>query len=168
MKCPDCGTEILPGATSCSVCLHSLEPSDYRAAPFSQRPRVPHLAIGVVAAIAVAMLLTIALLLPWGEENGRPDNQSSVGTLVITIVNPYHYGVGPANYTLFLNDEQESNGTIPGGESEILEKDFSWSGPELTIVIHIEVQGRSTQPEDRTLTLTSGEVERLSISLPTI
>jgi hypothetical protein len=128
---------------------------------------VPFLAIGIVAAIAVAMVLTVALFLPWGEENGWLNNQSSVGTLVLTIVNPYQFGVGSCNYTLYLNDQQESNGTIPAGESEIFEKNFSWSGSELTIQVHIEVPGRSTQPEDRIITLTSGEVERLSIMLPT-
>ena len=165
MKCPNCGTEILPEATSCSVCLHSLGSSDEQAPPFSQRPRGPLLAIGVVAAIAVAMLLTVALFLPWGDLNGRPNNQSSVGTLILTIVNPFHFGAGPCNYTLCLNGQQESNGTILAGESEIYEKNFSWSGSELTIHVHIEVLGGNTQPEDRTLTLTSGEVERLSIML---
>lgn len=126
------------------------------------------MAIAVVAAVAVAMLLTVALLLPWGDRDGAPNNQSSVGTLILTIVNPFHYGASPCNYTLYLNGQQESNGTIPAGESEIFEKNFSWSGPELTIHVHIEVLGRSTQPEERTLTLTSGGVERLSITLPTI
>jgi len=167
MKCPNCGTEILPEATSCSVCLHSLESSDEQAPPFSLRSRERFLAIGVVVAIAVAMLLTVALFLPWGDQNGRPNNQSSAGTLILTIVNPFHVGAGPCNYTLYLNGQQESNGTIPAGESEIFEKNFSWSGSELTIHVHIEVLGRSTQPEDRTLTLTSGEVERLAIALPT-
>ena len=167
MKCPNCGTEILAGATSCSVCLHSLEPSDEQSPPFSQRLRMPFLAIGIVAAVAVAMVLTVALFLPWGEENGWPNNESSAGTLVLTMVNPFHFGVGPCNYTLYLNDQLESNGTILAGESEIFEKNFLWSGSELTIQVHIEVTGRSAQPEDRIITLTSGEVERLSITLPT-
>ena len=118
------------------------------------------MAIGVVAAIAVAVLLTVALFLP--------NNQSSVGTLILTIVNPFHFEeVDPCNYTLYLNGHLESNGTIPTGESVIFEKNFSWSGSELTIHVHIEVLGRSIQPEDRTLALTSGEVERLAIMLPT-
>jgi hypothetical protein len=127
---------------------------------------VSFLAIGIVAAIVVALLLTVALSLLWGGENGWLNNQSNVGTLKITIVNPYAVGGGPCNYTLFLNGQQELNGTIPPGESEIFEKNFSWSGSELTIQVHIETPGRSTQPGDRTVTLTSGEVERLSIMLP--
>jgi hypothetical protein len=167
MKCPNCGTEILAGATSCSVCLHTIEPSHEQASPFSQRPRVPFLPICIVVAIAVAMLFTVALFLPWAEENGWPNNQSSVGTLILTIVNPYSFRVDSCNFTLYLNGQQELEGTIPAGESQIFEKNFSWSGSELTIQLHIEISGGSTQPEDRIATLTSGEVERLSIMLPT-
>jgi hypothetical protein len=113
------------------------------------------------------MLLTVALFLPWGEENGRPNNQLNVGTLIVTIINPSYIEAGPCNYTLYLNGQLESNGTIPAGESEVFEKNFSWSGSELTIQVHIEVPGSSTQPEDRTITLTSGETERLFITLVT-
>jgi len=126
------------------------------------------LAIGVVAAVAVAMLLTVALLLPWGDQNDGSHNQLSAGTLILTIVNPFYVGAGPCNYTLYLNGQQESNGAIPAGESAIFEKNFSWSGSELTIYVHIEVLERSVQPEDRLLTMTPGEVERLAIMLPTI
>ena len=167
MKCPNCGTEIFAEATLCPVCTHSIEPSDKQVPPSSQRSRVPFLAIGLVSAIAVAMLLTVALFLPWGEEDGRPNNQLNVGTLIVTIINPSYIEAGPRNYTLYLNGQLESNGTIPAGDSEVFEKNFSWSGSELTIQVHIEVPGSSTQPEDRTITLTSGETERLFITLVT-
>jgi hypothetical protein len=168
MKCPNCGAEILARATSCSVCLHSIASSDEKAPPYSQRPRVRFSAVGVVVAVAVAMLLIVALLLLWGDLDGRLQNQSSAGTLILTIINPFTLGAtSPCNYTLYLNGLQESNGTIPAGESDIFEKNLSWSGSELTIQVHIEVMGRSIQPEDRTVTLTSGEVERLAIALPT-
>jgi len=167
MKCPNCGAEILAKATSCSVCLHSIVSSEEKAPPYSQRPRVRFSAVGVVVAVAVAMLLIVALFLPWGDLDGGLQNHSSAGTLVLTIVNPFTLGASPCNYTLYLNGLQESNGTIPAGESDIFEKNLSWSGSELTIQVHIEVVGRSIQPEDRTVTLTSGEVERLAIALPT-
>jgi hypothetical protein len=113
------------------------------------------------------VLLAVALSQPQGNENDGPDDNLNTGSLVITIVNPHFLGAEPCNYTLSINNQLESNGTIPAGGSDVFERDFTWSGPELAIQVHVEVPGTATPSEDRTVTLTPGETERLTIILNT-
>lgn len=160
MKCPSCGTENEPHAVFCTSCRQPLKGPAEQISADSREPRIGILAFGLFIAILVSVMLIFAWFSQPAEEDGND------GSLVITLINPTYIGALPCEYVLELNGQPERNGTVPVGESDVVEKNFSFSGSELVVVVHVEVIGSTTQPDDITVTITrGGEVERITITL---
>ena len=110
-------------------------------------------------AVAVVMLLLLSLVLYLGLIH------SNAGTLEVTLINPYAWGATPCDYFVFMDGELEANGTVAVSESETVEVNLTWTGSERTILVRIEVPDGSAYPEERTVTLSPGETEGITVIL---
>ena len=132
-------------------------------------PRRPSaLMIGAILIVAAAMVLgVLAFLLTVEDEESDSGvgDESSSGTLVVTIVNTQFVGSKPLDYELYLNGNLSASGTIPVADSAVIEKSLTWTGPGLAVLIHIVIVNSTSQPGDRSVTLTPGEIERVNIAL---
>jgi hypothetical protein len=156
VKCPKCGSENDAYAIFCSACRQPLKESKEMLAP---EPRKGILAAGLF----IAVLLSVMLIFVWFSM--PPEEEENSGSLVITLINPTTVHSLPCEYVLEINGQQEYDGTIPAGDSDVVQKNFTFSDSSLLVVIHVEVIGSSTQPDDMTVTISQGETERVTIVL---
>jgi len=159
LKCPRCGTENEEYAIFCSSCRQPLQGQSDRDSLDTRQSRVAIAAFGLfVAILLAAMLIFIWFSLP-AEQNGNH------GALVITLLNPTSLDALPCEYVLELNGLPEHNGTVPAGESDVVEKNFTFDHSSLVVVVHVQVIDSTTQPEDVIVTITPGEIERVTVFL---
>lgn len=164
MNCPSCGAVIPADARYCPLCAQKIESIDSQFATSPGRKN-NFWVVSVALAIVAAVLLLALWYLSGGGGNGPTDDGSKTGTLIVTLVNPYMYPGLACNYTLSVNGNLESTGTVPSGGSDVYQKNFSWVGAQLELHVQIEVQGSGTQPEDKMVTLTPGGTERITFVL---
>jgi hypothetical protein len=119
----------------------------------------------IVAAVVVLGVLAFLLTVGNEENDSGVGDESSSGTLVVTIVNTQYVGSKPLDYELYLNGNLSASGTIPVADSAVIEKSLTWTGPGLAVLIHVVITNSSSQPGDRSVTLTPGEIERVNIVL---
>jgi hypothetical protein len=122
--------------------------------------------IGTIFIVAVALVLAVLAYLETAgndEDNPTDGDNSSSGTLIVTLVNAKSVGSDALDYELYLNGNLSAHGTIPIADSAVIEKSLTWAGPELTVLIHVVVADSTPQPGDRSVTLTPGEIERVNI-----
>lgn len=130
-------------------------------------PKRPSWANALALTVVVVALIVASGILLLREDGALDSGGPSTATLVVTIVNPAGIENEEREYSLYLNSQLISTGTIPIMGSAVIEKDFTWNGPEFEVLVHVEVAPDETGPEDAKITLTDGETEALNIVLPT-
>jgi len=85
--CPRCGSQVIPGTQFCSKCGQDLTgPVDRRAAPAAQPARPsPAVSPGAIVAGIGAILMLIALAVPWFTVRNGISANISIGDLLDTL-----------------------------------------------------------------------------------